>query len=783
VVGIGAGAGGLEAIQLLFAALPANAPAAFVICRHVQSGLSDPLSDLLCTQTAMPVLQAEAGTLLEAGHVYLVSPRERMILLKDRLSSFEPSGDDEAELAVSPIDVLLHSLAVSAGQKAIAVMLSGNDQDGLRGCASIRSHGGLVLAQHPESTEFPDMPGRVISTDIASAVATPGAMADLIWRHVGSGSLSEPAASEGSKDDVALRRIKALLAAKFAFDVQAYRPSLVAKRVRRRLDGSDVRSLLDYAALLERDDKELAALRDDLLIDVTTFFRDPEAFNALESEVVPTLVDQMSPGRPVRVWVPACATGEEAYSLAMLLLDRADQAGKTAGLEIIASDRHASALMLARAGRYHRDRLKHVPPRLAERFLRDDGDAIVVGERLRRHVTFVDHDMLGAPPPDEIDLVSCRNFLIYLAQASCQRALHACREALRPGGFLFLGASERIGTDVADLAIVHGKWRIYRKASPPPVDEALTTMVQAHRRHRAEPILPKAPSTHAERRASDPKDQVSEDDLGRVLADRQQMLEQTIDTLLFSNDTLRRKNQSLRDENHRLVHAHAALDDVATMIAHDLKAPLSIIERMAGNLHHVLSVRASDDGAMQWLQPMQMRIAALGQVIDDLLAYAREGPVDSSDRQPVDFGDLLRETLALIGLPKNVRVVITPPSLRIITWRIPLACIFRNLLGQAIERVGDRPGVIRIDAKPDGRALDIAIVDNGRHVTMRSGDLSLAIVRQLLEAVGAKLNVSVDSDKPRHEMRFTWPMEGLSKSAPAGKNAVSEADQTHADDG
>lgn len=788
VVGIGAGAGGLEAIQLLFAAMPTNAPVALIICRHVQSGLSDPLADLLCTQTAMPVKQAEAGTPLEAGHVYLVSPKARMVLLKDRLVPFEPSTEDDAELQVSPIDVLFHSLAVSAGQGAIAVMLSGNDRDGLSGCASIREHGGLVLAQSPESTEFPGMVARIIEADLASAVATPGAMADLIWRQVGRHASTEVTTADDHSDDDALLCIMDLLSKELALDVRAYRPSLVAKRLRRRLNASPVRSLTDYAAYLQQNEAELLALRDDLLIDVTSFFRDPEAFHALESEVVVPLVDQMSTKRPVRVWVPACATGEEAYSLAMLFLYQADQAGKTAGLEIIASDRNAEALMQARAGRYARNRLQNVPAMLAERFLREDDHEITVSSRLRRHVTFVDHDMLRAPPPDDIDLVSCRNFLIYLAPEACKKALLACREALRPGGFLFLGASEGPTTELADLTIVHGRWRIYQKPAPPPVDEALTKMARAHRRRPAEPILPKPPTAtpKPEPRRSPADHEVSDADLSRVLGDRQQMLEQTIDTLLLSNDTLRRKNQRLRDENHRLIHAHAALDDVATMIAHDLKAPLSMIERMAGNLHHVISAREADDGAMQWLQPMQMRIASLGRVIDDLLAYAREGPADSSDLRPVDFGDLLRETLALIGLPKNVRVVISPPSLRIITWRIPLACILRNLLGQSIERIGTAKGVIRIDAKPARRSLDITIADNGEKISTRSGDLSLAIVRQLLEAVGTDLDVGVDEGSAHHKMRFSWPIEGRKDHDPADnaeKNALSDADPTHAEDG
>ncbi|MGI9500832.1 MAG: CheR family methyltransferase, partial [Geminicoccaceae bacterium] len=492
IVGIGAGAGGLEAIQLLFGAMPLDANLAFVVCRRVRPGLADPLADLLRTQTAMPVTKAENGTVLQAGRIHLVAPDARMILLKDRLVALEADLVDQTAPAVSPIDLLLHSLAASAGPAAIALMLSGNDRDGLRGCASIREYGGLVLVQHPESTEFTEMPRRVIEADLASAVAPPGAMPDLIRRHIGKTRVPEAGQNEGDGDEEALTRITALLAARFAIDAHAYRPSLVAKRVRRRLGMSEAETLGAYADLLTKDDAELAALHDDLLIRVTTFFRDPEAFAVLKREVAPVLVERMAPERPIRIWVPACASGEEAYSLAMLILGQTERAGKKPHLEILASDRHAAALKRARFGRYRRDRLANAPAELVERYMQSDGERVETGPLLRRHVTFVDHDILQAPPPDDIDLVSCRNLLIYLAAGSREKALQACCEALKPDGFLFLGPSEQPGPLMTGLATVHGKWRIYRKAGGPPVDDALTRLAAGQRRKPAEAIFPPA---------------------------------------------------------------------------------------------------------------------------------------------------------------------------------------------------------------------------------------------------------------------------------------------------
>ncbi len=777
VVGVGAGAGGLEAIQLLFGSMPANTNLAFVICRRVQSGLADPLSDLLCTQTDMPVLRATDGTKVQAGQIYLVPPNSRMVLLKDKLVTFNPEvEDDETDsaiyAAVSPIDVLLHSLAASAGSAAVAVILSGNDEDGARGCASIREHGGLVLAQHPDSTEFAKMPGHVIAADLASAVAPPGAIADLIWRHVG--KMQAPTSQKSSsRDDDALARITALLEARFAIDAQAYRPSLVARRVRRRLALSDAETLADYAHLLTGDEAELSALHDDLLIRVTAFFRDAEAFGVLAHEVVPALVASMSEDRPLRVWIPACASGEEAYSIAMLILDRIERTDAAKHLEILASDRHEPALEHARIGRYRRNRLSNVPPELINRYMEDDGECFKVGALLRRHVTFIAHDILRAPAPDDIDLVSCRNLLIYLAAAPREKALMTCSAALRSDGFLFLGPSEQPGALAAGLETIHGKWRIYRKIPPPPVDDALTKLSELRKRAPGEVIEP--PENDVVPGAGPPTgDLGTQGYLEGVLVENQRMLESTIDTLLSSNDTLRRRNRDLQTENQRLVKAHAALDDIATMIAHDLKMPLSAVRRMAEQLRTKLAADEQTWSFLPILQSAQHQLVGLNRLIDDLLTYARQGPGDATEMQSVDVTDMLRETLIQIGLPKGIKVLIRPRSLTISTWRIPLACILRNLLGQAIERVGETEGAIRIDASSDDHLLEMTIADNGRQERDHAGELGLAIVRQLLDAAGGKLMSGANKSGAGYHVRFTWPIEGVAAQA-AGTNSSQSA--------
>ncbi len=249
--------------------------------------------------------------------------------------------------------------------------------------------------------------------------------------------------------------------------------------------------------------------------------------------------------------------------------------------------------------------------------------------------------------------------------------------------------------------------------------------------------------------------------------ENQRMLEETIETLLASNNALRRRNRDLRTENQRLTHAHEALDDVATMIAHDLKTPLRTVDRMAGHLKVALSGDRPNEDCMRWLQSMQYQLVGLNRLIDDLLAYARHGPADTADMQTVDVTQLLRETLTLIGLPKGVKVLIRPQSLKVTTWRIPLACILRNLLGQTVERIGSATGAIRIEVSSANRLLEVAIADNGRHEKDHTSELGLAIVRQLLDTAGGRLMSGVNKSGPGHHVRFTWPIDD--KIAPETK--------------
>jgi len=763
IVGIGAGAGGLEAVQLFFGAMPVSSGLAFVICRFVEPGLADPLAEFLRAQTTMPVIHADDGAIVEADRIYLIPPSARMILLNKRLTSFE---EDEDAQSVSPIDLLFHSLGASMGASAIAVILSGHGEDGLKGAGSIRQSGGLVLVQQPESTDYATMPSRVIDAELASAIAPPSAMPDLIQRRI-----DHPEGDGGSDDkpiadEAALTDIIALLKMHFGIDSRVYRSSLVAKRVRRRFDRSGTLSLKDYAERLTHDQAELLRLHDDLLIGVTAFFRDPEAFMVLETTVVPALVERMSEESPLRIWVPGCATGEEAYSLAMVILDQIDRANRHPYLDVIASDRHARALKSARHGRYRRDCLGDAPSALIAQYMDDRGEHLEVGDRLRHHVTFIEHDLLQAEPPDDIDLVSCRNLIIYLAADCREKALAACCDALKPEGFLFLGPSEQPGRLTDGLVTLEPKWRIYKKKALPKAGaEMLAKLASSKMEHPAETIIPEAEDTLSFPASSQPMmgdpttdDPENDDDFDGVFSRNQRMLEATIDTLLASNDRLRRQNRDVRQENQRLAAAHAALDDVATMIAHDLKAPLHATERLFLDLKETTSLAVGPEEASRQLRPMQLQLLALDRLVDDLLTYARQGQSTSDDWQNVDMSELLQEILALIGLADGIKVMMQPPNLKISTWRTPLACIMRNLLVRAIQNLEDGQGTIRIDVQAGEKMVEIAITDDGQAVFSQTSTLGLAIIQQLLDASGGRLSLNDPMPDQGQTARFTWPI-------------------------
>lgn len=439
VVGMVASAGGLEAFKQFFQAMPAHSGIAFVLIPHLDPKHESLMAQLLGKQTAMPVAEAEDGQRLEADHVYVIPPNHYLTLHKGVIQLSAPPDRGAGQTAIDPF---LRSLAADQQERAICIILSGTGSHGSLGLKAVKAEGGMAMVQEPSSAEYDRMPLSAVDTGLADYVLPPGRMPEELLKYVrhfvaGSAALPEPAAAQND-----LTQVLALLRARTKFDFRAYRKRMLLRRVLRRMGLNHLERLADYLALLRERPDELSQLGKDLLISVTSFFRDPEMFQVLETQVLPELIE--SRDTPVRVWVPGCATGEEAYSIAMLLIERIAATGKACPIQIFATDVDEGALEVGRRGIYPDALVADLSRQQLERFFtRADAHHWQVSKQLRETVLFAPQNILADAPFSKLDLVSCRNLLIYLEPEVQQKLLQLFHFALNEGGYLILGPSER----------------------------------------------------------------------------------------------------------------------------------------------------------------------------------------------------------------------------------------------------------------------------------------------------------------------------------------------------
>lgn len=479
VVGIGASAGGVEALSLFFDHERGESDAAFLIVMHLSGGRKSHLPDILSRHTGMPVLKAEHGLPLEANTVYVMPPGMVMTIADGHL---QLNTSSVTEHAPSVIDRFFNSLAEQFGDHAIGIVLSGTGADGALGLKAIKDRGGLTIAQGEDGTAplFAGMP--------ESAVAAGAIDIQLSVEDIGPRLVSAIAAirvsdqASDNKDRERTERLRLDIATvlhdQLNHDFSGYKPSTFLRRVQRRMNVLQLANLEAYVDYLKKTPGEATLLFRDLLISVTSFFRDTEAFRALETEVIPELFRNKDSREEVRVWVPGCATGEEAYSLAMLLLEHVQGlAGDGPNVRVFATDIDDHALNIARRGRYPSVLLDAVPDERRRRFFIEDRDSWSVQRRLREVCTFSSHNVLRDPPFSRIDLVSCRNLMIYLGPEFQARILPILHYALRPDGFLFVGVAEG-ATRQSELFAPYSKThRIFRKQPAPPGAVSLPTLV------------------------------------------------------------------------------------------------------------------------------------------------------------------------------------------------------------------------------------------------------------------------------------------------------------------
>lgn len=463
VVGIGASAGGLESLERMFQHMPTQSGMAFVVIQHLSPDFKSMMSELLARDTSMRIVVVEDGVRVEANVIYLMPPKKEMILADGCLHLSEKDVLRGLNL---PIDHFLDSLAREMGEAAVAVILSGSGTDGTRGIEEISRQGGLVVCESLETAKFDGMPTSAQATGLVDFVADPADIGSTLVRYCDDPAGFPRKQLPRQPHDSALKGIDAIIELfrnAYDIDFSSYKESTVMRRMKRRLDMSHVDTFDQYAQLLRSNPDELHVLYSDLLIGVTQFFRDPEIFDFLTTEVLPGMLMRRKAGEPIRVWVAGCATGEEAYSVAIALQEAMRTTGESHPLKIFATDVHKRSIEHASRGIFGEEVLKGVPTELLDRYFTKRTDGHQVRPETRQMIVFAPHNVLRDAPFTDLDFVSCRNMLIYFQPAAQRRAISLFHYGLRVDGVLLLGGSESTGELASEFDAVSESHRIYRK--------------------------------------------------------------------------------------------------------------------------------------------------------------------------------------------------------------------------------------------------------------------------------------------------------------------------------
>ena len=458
-VAIGASAGGLEAIESFFTRLSGPSGAAFIVIQHLSPDYKSLMVEILSKKTEMPVHRAEEGMLVLPDHVYLIPPKKNLSIFHGKLLLTEQDHSRGINL---PIDFFLKALAEDQSEKAVGIILSGTGSDGTRGVRAVKENGGMVMVQDEESARFNGMPRAAAATGLADFILPPEEMPRQLLSYLKMPYTAKAARSETLlSDEDGLARIFAILRERCKVDFSYYKPSTVTRRIERRMAITQCDSLTEYVASLQTYPGEATTLFRELLIGVTSFFRDQAAFDLIAQDVLPDML-RAAGGKELRFWVAGCSTGEEAYSLAILVRECAENLGLAPDVKIFATDIDSDAVRFAAAGVYPESVAADLAPSyLAKYFVRRD-ESVQVTRALREMVVFAQHNLIKDPPFTNIQLVSCRNLLIYLQPVLQRKVLDYFNFSLAPGGVLFLGTSETTG-DAADFfETIDSKLKIYR---------------------------------------------------------------------------------------------------------------------------------------------------------------------------------------------------------------------------------------------------------------------------------------------------------------------------------
>lgn len=462
IVCIGASAGGMEAIHELFDNLPEDTGLSFIVIQHLSSDHKSLMAELLSKHTTMKVLEATENMFVEPDCVYVI-PNNRNITIKNRTLLL--SGKEQGRSPNMAVDIFLHSLADDIGEKAIGIILSGTGTDGTKGIIEIKRAGGLVFVQDPATAKFDGMPVSAISSGHIDFILSPESIADeLLLQHKKAPDAVIVDSLSGD-DEPLLSEVLSLIKVKTGCDFSQYKRPTIIRRLTRRMAYNNY-NLADYLELLRQNEEEIETLCKEFLVGVTRFFRDNAAFEELRLKVIPEIARNKSGSDPIKVWVPGCSTGEEAYSVAMLLREHVEKANLNCEIKVFGSDINREAIDIASKGCYSHTITADVPAKLLEKYFVKEDNKYRVSSQIRKMIVFSHHDLAKDPPFGKLDLICCRNMLIYVSPELQKRIMSVFNFSLNMGGFLFLGPSENIGPLKDYMVEISKKWKMYKKVKP-----------------------------------------------------------------------------------------------------------------------------------------------------------------------------------------------------------------------------------------------------------------------------------------------------------------------------
>lgn len=463
IVGIGASAGGLEAIQELFDNISPDNNMSFIIVQHLSPDYKSLMAELLSKHTSMTVHEAENGMSVEPNNVYVIPSKKTMTIKNGKIKLTEKKV---ANIPNNAIDIFFQSLAEEKGSRSIAIILSGTGTDGTRGAEAVKKAGGLVIVQDPVTAKFDGMPNSAIIGGYADFILSPELMPEEIFNYVKEIPITKSFTSEiGKHDEFAFSEILSVIHQHTSCDFTLYKRPTITRRISRRMSQHGINKLNAYLDFLHRHPDEIDTLCKEFLIGVTRFFRDPEAFDLVRKKIIPAIIDSKKPKEQVKIWVPGCSTGEEAYTIAILFRQYLDKINKDLSVKVFATDIDREAINFASGGIYPGSISKDISPAILSEYFVKEGKKYAVHPDIRKMVIFAHHDITKDPPFSKMDMVSCRNMLIYMNPVLQKKILSIFVFSLNYSGYLFLGSSETPGESRHSFTEISKKWKIYKNIS------------------------------------------------------------------------------------------------------------------------------------------------------------------------------------------------------------------------------------------------------------------------------------------------------------------------------